>query len=146
VNRVKVIVPKIPKHIYERVHEFALLITNATLAEDDVLCETHYAAFRDYYEEQSRVGRCHPFILETLADYTEEEALAMSYYEQALALAKQMGEPIHSILIAIGERHQDAKRFEVAEAYLRDGRDEARRRGDSEMAEEADRLLRDIEY
>jgi hypothetical protein len=56
-----------------------------------------------------------------------------------------MGEPFRSILIAIGQRHHEAKRLEVAEACLRDGRDEARRHGDLEMAEEAESLLREID-
>ena len=132
---------KIPQNIYEQVREFAVLMTNATLADDDLLCEVHYAAFHAYYLDQVREGFCHPFILETLADYTSDERLAMNYYEQALSSSKELGEPIHTILIALGERHRNAKRFEVAEAYLRDGIVEAQRFGDLEMAEEAKRLL-----
>lgn len=132
---------KIPQDTYEEVREFALLITNAVMADDDVLRETHYSAFHAYYERQACAGRCHPFLLETLADYTDDERLALDYYEQALCASKQLKEPIHTILIAIGERHRIAKRFEIAETYLRGGRVEAERCGDLEMVKEAENLL-----
>jgi hypothetical protein len=48
----------------------------------------------EYYEEQSRVGHCHPFILETLADYTEDESLAMSYYKKALGSSQGDGRAV----------------------------------------------------
>ncbi len=135
---------KIPQDIYERVLEFAMLITNAELAGDDVLSAIHYSAFSDYHAEIIRDGRCHPFLLETLADYTDDETLAMTYYEQSLALSRQMNEPTHTILIAMGQAHHAGKRFELAEACLRDGLAEARLRGDLDMVKEAKELLREL--
>src|SRR5687767_261232 len=96
----------IPPGIYEHVAELAAGITNATLADDDALAESLYQRLHLYHEEQLAVGRSHPFIIETLADYTDEPAQAIRYYEQALAMSERMtsDEPTHTILIGIGKQ------------------------------------------
>jgi predicted urease superfamily metal-dependent hydrolase len=134
----------IPRDIYGRVHEIALRITNAVLAGDPVLEEVNYRALRDYCAEQAALGRSHPFLLETLADYTSDETSALEFYRQALDLSLRMGEPAQTILIAIGRRHLEASRFKDAEASLSDGIEEALRRGDSDAVAEAEELLREI--
>jgi hypothetical protein len=136
-------VNSIPPDIYERVSELALSITNATMADDDALCKSFYQQLLDYSSEQSLAGRSHPFLLETLADYTDDPAQALGFYKQALALSRHMtsDEPTQTILIGIGARLIELGRREQAEAYLRDGRAEAVKRTDTFGIEEADRLL-----
>jgi hypothetical protein len=135
----------IPPDIYEHLIELAAEITNATLADDDALAESLYQRLHLYHEEQLAVGRGHPFIIETLADYTDEPAQAIRYYEQALAMSERMtsDEPTHTIRIGIGERLIKLGLREQAEAFIRDGRAEAVRRGDAECAKDADELLRE---
>ena len=135
----------IPPDIYNRVAELAADITNATLAGDDALSLSLYQGFLDYFTDQSAAGRCHPFIVETLADFTNDAIQALRYYEQALAMSRQMSseEPTHTILIGIGAQLFEIGRREQAEAYLRDGRAEAIRRADSSSVQEADRLLQE---
>lgn len=133
----------IPADIYEHVGDFAADITNAALAGDDALAASLYQRLQLYSDEQLAVGRSHPFIIETLADYTADPAQAIRYYEQALAMSRHMttDEPTHTILIGIGEQLMELGRREQAEAFIRDGRAEALRRGDSDWVENADRLL-----
>lgn len=133
----------IPPDIQEQVQEFALGITNATCADDHALAESLYERFLSYHEEQLAAGRSHPFIVESLADYTHDPAQAIRYYEQALAMSRQMtsDEPTHSILIDLGAQLIEVGQREQAEAFIRDGRAEAVRRGDEYYIEEADRLL-----
>jgi hypothetical protein len=137
----------IPPDIYEQVREFALEITNASLAEDHALAESLYERFLSYHEAQLAAGRSHPFIVESLADYTHDRAQAIRYYEQALAMSRQMtsDEPTHSILIDLGAQLIEVGQREQAEAFIRDGRAEAVRRGDEYYIEEADRLLAEAE-
>ncbi|MCD6048697.1 MAG: hypothetical protein K0Q55_100 [Verrucomicrobia bacterium] len=133
----------IPPDIYEHVSQLAFDITNATLADDHALAESLYQRLHLYHEEQLATGRSHPFILETLADYTDDPAPALRYYEKALEMSRLMtsDEPTHTILISIGERLLELKRAEQAEAFIRDGRTEAQRRGELEWVKEADELL-----
>ncbi len=133
----------IPPDIYEHVSQLAFDITNATLADDHALAESIYQHLHLYHEEQLANGRSHPFILETLADYTDDPAQAISHYEEALAMSRRMtsDEPTHTILIGIGERLIELKRAEQAEAFIHDGRTEAQRRGEIDWVKEADELL-----
>ena len=134
----------IPPDIYERVGELAAAITNATLADDRALAESLYQRLHHYHKEQLAAGRSHPFIAETLADYTDDPTQAIHYYEQALTISRHMTseEPTHTILIGIGERLVEMGRREQAEAFIRDGRAEALRRGDISWIENADKLLK----
>ena len=133
----------IPPDIYEHVGELAADITNATLSGDDALAASLYQQLQLYSDEQLAVGRSHPFIIETVADYTDDPAEALRYYEQALAMSRGMtsDEPTHTILIGIGQQLIDLGRREQAEVRIREGRAEALRRGDTDWIENADELL-----
>jgi hypothetical protein len=50
-------------------------------------------------------------------------------------------EPTHTILIGIGTHLIDMGHREQAEAFIRDARAEALRRGDTDSVEDADKLL-----
>jgi hypothetical protein len=135
----------IPPDIYEHVAELAADITNATLADDRVLVDVLYRRLHHYHEEQLASGRSHPFIIETLADYTDDPTQALRYYEQALAMSRHItsDEPTHTILIGIGEQLIKLGRREQAEAFIPDGRADAGRRGDTDCIQDADRLLQE---
>lgn len=129
--------------IYAHVSHLAIEITNATVADDTALAESLYQRLHLYHEEQLANGRNHPFILETLADYTHDHAQAVRYYEQALTMSRRMttDEPTHSILISIGERLLELDRPEQAEAFLHDGRAEALQRSQMDWVKQVDELL-----
>ena len=133
----------IPSDIYAHVGELAADITNATLADDHALVESLYKRLLTYHEEQLAAGRSHPFLVETLADYTDDATHALRYYEQALAMSRLIpsDEPTQTILISIGTRLLDLGRREQAEAFIREGRTEAVRHADTDSIEDADRLL-----
>jgi tetratricopeptide (TPR) repeat protein len=137
----------IPPDIYERISELAADVTNATLADDDALAASLYQRLLAYHEEQLAAGHSHPFLIETLADYTDDPAQAIRYYEQTFEMSQQMAsdEPTQTILIGIGAQLIEMGRREQAEAFIRDGRAQAIRRGDSDSIEEADRLLHESE-
>ena len=136
---------RIPREIYEHVHELALAITNASEAGDDALHDSLCQTLRVYFEEQAELERSHPFLTEALADYTEGAAEAVRLYELALAQARALpGEPTHTKMISLAERLIQLGQREQAEAYLRDGRAEAVRQGDTCWIDDADRLLREL--
>jgi hypothetical protein len=133
----------IPPDIYEHVGELAAGITNATLADDRALSKSLYQRLHLYHEEQIAAGRNHPFITETLADYTDDPLQAIHYYKQALGMSRHMtsDELTHTILIGIGTRLIEMGQCEQAEAFIRDARTEALRRGDTDSVKDANKLL-----
>jgi hypothetical protein len=137
-------VSSIPPDIYERVHEFAIAIANATQADDDVLNASLCEQLLAYYDEQASLGRSHPFLTEAMADYAADAAEAVRFYELSLEQAQAFpDEPTHTKMICLAEQFIELGRTDQAEAYLRDGRAEAVRRGHTFWIEEADRLLRE---
>ena len=132
----------IPPDIYERVHELAVAIVNASGADDEALSDSLCQTLRAYYEEQTSSGRSHPFLTEAMADYTDDAAQAARLYELSLEQARAFpDEPTHTKMISLAEQFIELGRTGLAEAHLRDGRAEAVRRGDTYWIENADRLL-----
>jgi hypothetical protein len=135
----------IPPDIYERVHELAVTLVNASGAGDDARYDSHCQTLRGYYDEQSSLGRSHPFLTEAMADYTDDATEAVRLYELSLEQARAFpDEPTHTKMISLAQQFIELGRTEQAEAYLRDGRAEAVRRGDTFWIEDADRLLQQL--
>jgi hypothetical protein len=135
----------IPRDIYDRVADLACEITNATLAEDDALASSLYETLRCYHEELNRSGRSHPFVTETLADFTENSKEAVSLYELALQQSAAFpGEPLHTKRVDLGKKLLEFGRFEQAEAYLLDGRAGAVKNNDADYSAEADKFLGEL--
>lgn len=134
----------IPEDIYERVHELALGMVNASAAEDPPLRDSFYQNLLSYFHEQAEAGRSHPFLTEALADFTEDATKSATYFRLALEQSKGVpDEPLHTKMISLAERLIELGLCEHAEAYLRDGRAEAVRLADADSVKDADRLLRD---
>lgn len=136
----------IPPDIYERVHELALAIVNASEAGDDALRVSSSQALRAYFDELAASGRSHPFLTEAVADFTGDAAEAARLYKLALQQSREFpDEPRHTKMISLAEQLIALDRREQAEAYLRDGRAEAVRRDDTFWIEDADRLLHKLD-
>ena len=131
-----------PEDIYERVHELAVGIVNASSAGDDALHDSLCETLRAYYDEQASLRRSHPFLTEAMADYTDDAAEAVLLYEKALEQARAFpDEPTHTKMISLAQKVIELGCKEKAEAYLRDGRAGAVRCGDAFWIEEANGLL-----
>lgn len=133
----------IPPDVYDQVADLACGMTNATCADDAALHDSLYQQLLAFYKDQSRRGVLHPFVVETLADYTEDRPEALRFYREVLAISEP-DEPRHTILISMAERLIEVGEREQAKACLRDGRAEAEGRSDSDYVAEADRVLRDM--
>jgi tetratricopeptide (TPR) repeat protein len=133
----------ITQDVYDTVADLACGMTNATCADDVPLHDSLYQQLLAFYEDQRRRGTLHPFVVETLADYTEDRPEALRFYREALAISEP-DEPRYTILISMAERLIEVGERDQAEACLRDGRAEAEGRNDSESVVEADRVLREV--
>lgn len=132
---------QIPADIYESVHEAILAIVNASQAGDDVLCAAHYEQLREFCEEQTAAGRGSGFLWEALADVTHDSGERLAYYERSLAFAQHNSEPVHTVLLAIGQLHAEAGDWLRAEPFLMTARQEAIIASDTDTEGEAASLL-----
>ena len=134
----------IPHDIYDRVHELVVAIVNASEACDDALCNSLCQALRAYFDEQTTLGRSHPFLTEVMADYTDDAAEAVRLYELSLEQSRTFpDEPTHTKMISLAQQFIALGLTDHAATYLRKGRAEAVRQGDTYWIEEADGLLKE---
>lgn len=78
-----------------------------------------YGELRDYCEAEAAAGREHPFLWETLADFTTDDRVAIAFYSRALAQAEQMraSEYQASIRLELARRHLELDEHAIACAY-----------------------------
>nr|WP_199047235.1 hypothetical protein [Dyella sp. ASV24] len=130
----------IKPEVWDRVMAFAKQLANES--EQGRYADT-YKAFHDFCEEQRFGGYDHPFLWETLADFTLDDGAAVPLYQQALDLAVGDDGRAYraSIQFSLAERHKrlgdDAKAREYAVA----ADDEARDIDDRELRRRISRFL-----
>ncbi|NRA69470.1 MAG: tetratricopeptide repeat protein [Gammaproteobacteria bacterium] len=74
--------------IYKRVHTLAESLMSAVQKKDQTLFDNHYSELKTVCEEHENSDKDHPVQWETLADFTEDRALAITIYDKALIKAK----------------------------------------------------------
>ena len=86
--------------------EFASRLASEDQREKSWAC---YNELREYCEHQSAAGYDHPFLWETLADFTPDDDVAIPLYLHALdgASASELVDYRVSIRFALAERHKN---------------------------------------
>jgi len=99
---------KIPDDIFERVFDLATKLTDASATDDTKTYWQLYNELRDFCEEEISSGRNHPFLLESLADFTTDDRASISLYLKALEAAARAGAKDYeaSIGLAVAERYR----------------------------------------
>ncbi|WP_144240732.1 hypothetical protein [Dyella japonica] len=102
-----------------------------------------YNALKDYCEAQSLAGYDHPFLWETLADFTIDDSAAIPLYLRALAGASDadMRDYRVSIRFALAQRHRTLGDAERAREYAIAADEEARQINDLELRRRISRFL-----
>lgn len=130
----------IKPEVWDHVMGFATELANES--EPDRYAAT-YKALHDYCEEQSLGGYEHPFLWETLADFTMDDGAAVSLYQRALKLA--VGDEARayraSIQFSLAERHKRLGNDALAREYAVSADDEARAIDDRELRRRISRFL-----
>lgn len=102
-----------------------------------------YKAFHDFCEEESLGGYNHPFLWETLADFTIDDAAAVPLYQRALS--KAVGDEGRayraSIQFSLAERHKRLGDDTLAREYALAADDVAREIDDRELRRRINRFL-----
>jgi hypothetical protein len=99
---------KIPIEVYDRVLELATQLTNATEAQNTRDFWIRYNELREFCESVTDSGSGHPFLWESLADFTDNDRAAIALYERALHYANDVDAAPYraSINIALAERYE----------------------------------------
>lgn len=126
--------------VWDRVLEFAVQLANEQRREKYWSC---YNALRDYCEAQSLAGYDHPFLWETLADFTIDGSMAVPIYQRALdgSSGEKMRDFRVSIRFALAERYKAKGEDELAREYAIAADDEAKHRDDLELRRRISRFL-----
>ncbi|MGO4703977.1 hypothetical protein [Dyella sp. 2RAB6] len=131
---------ELKEDVWKRVIEFANLLVNE---DEDERYEVHYNALKDYCEAQSLGGYDHPFLWESLGDFTTSDDAAIPLYLRALNLAAEdeAREYRVSIRFALAERYRSLGQENLALEYAIAADDEARLLSDLELRREISRFL-----
>jgi hypothetical protein len=127
--------------VWDRVMEFASLLANEDQPER---YWTNYNALSDYCEEQSAAGYDHPFLWESLADFTIDDRAAIPLYLRALRATTNDEEArpyCASIKFALAERHKNLGMNDRAREYAIAADDEAKHLEDLDLRRRISRFL-----
>jgi hypothetical protein len=136
---------RIPPDLYDRVFVLATTITNASEASDDAAHSAGVQELQALFEERARAGTPHPFLTETLADYTDDVETAIELYRLAIEQSAAFeGEPMHTKHLGLAERLIQAGNIDQAREHLALGREGARCVGDKGAIDHAALVARSL--
>ncbi len=126
---------KIPDEMHDRVFGFATSLTNASEARDTKAYWRIYGELLEYCETEARSGRDHPFLWETVADFTADDQAATGIYMKALEKARRVEARDYeaSILFALAERYRDMGDSTLAHSYASEANEKAKVLKDLEL-------------
>ena len=109
----------IPPDIHARVVELTDAILNASEDGEEDTSASLYARLHAYCDSIAAAGRDHPFLWETLADFTGDDHLAIEHYNHALLLASAAQAISYeaSIYLALAERHSNLDDIAAARGH-----------------------------
>ncbi|MBW3541369.1 MAG: hypothetical protein KY476_13965 [Planctomycetes bacterium] len=109
-------------------------VVDATLADDPLLRDSHLVGLLDVLAElRARYGD-HPVLLETEADFAEDDRERAALYQRAVHIAVSHGLPTLSIRVSLARLLLEAGEREAAAAQLRACEDEVCGGDESERA------------
>ncbi|MBB6096163.1 hypothetical protein HNQ60_005054 [Povalibacter uvarum] len=99
---------KIPEDIYYRVLDLATALVRASEGFDREEHSTLYNELREVVDGEVASGNPHPFLFETLADFTDDDPTALDLYQRGLDYADRPDAAAYraSILLSMAERHR----------------------------------------
>jgi hypothetical protein len=134
---------KIPEDMYEHVFGLSTDLMNASEAEDMKTYWRLYETLRTYCETESQVGRDHPFLWETLADFTTDDRASVRLYLKAFEQAQraEAAEYIASIGIALAERYRSIGDAGQAIKYASEANERAKELNDLDLRRQISEFL-----
>jgi hypothetical protein len=115
---------------WQAVADAALPLVNATFAGDDVLRDSLFLELAEILSGLRQRHGDHPVLLETLADYTDDDAERIRLYRQAIDIAVRHGIGTYTIRLSLALLLFDRGEKAAARAELEACRDEIFADGD----------------
>ncbi len=129
---------KIPDDIYFRILDIATNLVNSSESLDMRSNKSQYEELRELCEAETASGRAHPFLFETLADFTGNHQIAISLYRKGLEISSGPEASAYraSIQLAMAERFKDMGEAQLAYNYAQRANEEAKTLDDLELRKE----------
>ena len=110
---------KIYQQQYDSVLSLATALTTAVENDNDKDYFYQYSQLEKLCEHARRAATAHPFLLESLGDFTLVDEEAIDIYQEALDLVEklQLPEYCSSLQLAIAERYRELGDLEAALSY-----------------------------
>lgn len=134
---------KIPDDIYFRVLDLATSLVNSSESFDRKTHWSQYNDLREICETETALGRAHPFLFETLADFTDDHQIAIGLYRKGLEVATEPEAVAYraSIQFAMAERYKDMGDAQLAYEYALRANEAAKALDDLELRKEISEFL-----
>ena len=136
---------EIPDDVHERILGITAEIVNASDSGNTRVSWGLYGELREYCDSVAAAGKDHPFLWETLADFTTDDRSSIDIYQRALALAHDLDATEYqaSICLALAERHFNLGELSVAYDHAARANDLASRTDDLDLRRGISQFLLD---
>lgn len=134
---------KIPDDIYYKVLDIATSLVNSSESFDRSAHLARYNELREICEFEVAAGRAHPFLFETLADFTDDTQMAVGLYQKGLEVATAADAIAYraSINFALAGRYNDIGDARLAHEYALRANEEAKLLDDLDLRREISDFL-----
>lgn len=131
----------VPDDVYDHVSDLCTRMANATAKGDADTNAVLFKELADYCSLQERKGGQHPFLLETLGDFSLEPSDAVEWYRKALHLSRQTQLQEGTILVSMGESLLEMGQSTEARKCFQGALHDAQRLDDRETLKKAEEAL-----
>lgn len=135
----------IPDDIHQHVLGIARAIADASSVGDTRAQWRLHGELREFCHAMAEAGRDHPFLWETLADFTRDDTVAIGLYQRALLQVRQLGtaEAEASICMELAQRHLELDEAATAYDFALRANEVARHTADLELRRRVSQFLLD---
>jgi hypothetical protein len=133
----------IPGDIYYRVLGIATSLVNSSESFDREGQRARYYELREICESEIALGRGHPFLFETLADFTDDNQMAIGLYLKGLEIATGADAIAYraSLNFALAGRYKDIGDAKLAYKYALRANEEVAHLDDLDLRREISEFL-----
>lgn len=133
----------LPQDLYESVLSLSIVLTNTRLEKDVQAQWRAYEALQQFCEKAAGNGRNHPFLWETLADFTIDNRVAIALYQRSLEASAQLGSSgvDGTTHFALALRYHDLGDSDLAYEHATAADEIAKRTSDLSLRREISRFL-----
>ena len=132
--------------IYQHVHALAKDLMQAAVRKNQAKFDEYYQELQQVCRDNEDTDKDHPVQWETLADFTDDYALAISIYQKALSKAEAINSKdfLSSIAFAIASLQAEMGDTASAINYLEQAKINSNKIADKDLKAEITELLQEL--